>query len=120
MGTAIVCLVILVLCIIGIKSTAKRASRGCCGGSGENVKKVKAKDTKKEHYPWCCVIEVEGMTCSNCSTRVENAFHEAGEFLAKADLVQVEVCMKEKLTDQQLRQIIRQAGYQPGRCTWKD
>ena len=59
----------------------KRVSNGCCG-TGDDVKKVKAEDTDVSHYPYHFEVEVEGMTCSQCKKRVENAFNEKKGFYA--------------------------------------
>ena len=49
--TIIICVILVIIICIGIRSTKKRATSGCCGGS-ETIKKVKVKDRKKEHYPY--------------------------------------------------------------------
>lgn len=87
MSTIIICAILVVICFFGIRSSMKRVSNGCCG-TGDDVKKVKAEDTDVSHYPYHFEVEVEGMTCSQCKKRVENAFNEKKGFYAKVNLKQ--------------------------------
>lgn len=41
----------------------------------ETIKKIRPADKQKSHYLHTYKLEIEGMTCSNCSTRIENAFN---------------------------------------------
>lgn len=122
MATGIICLILIVVCVIGVRSTMRRFTYGCCGSGGDIMKKVACKDRDLSHYPYCCTITVEGMSCKNCANRVENAFHESENFYAKVNLgkQEAEVRMKEKVTEQELRRIIRKAGYTPGECVFHD
>ncbi len=115
MSTAIICGILLVLCFIGVRSSVKRIAHGCCGSGGDTVKKVKVQDRNLSHYPYSYEIGVDGMTCSNCKKRVENAFHEKEGFWANADLQKksVQIYSKKEVTEDELRAIIRKAGYQP-------
>ena len=87
MSNIIICAILVVICFFGIRSSMKRVSNGCCG-TGDDVKKVKAEDTDVSHYPYHFEVEVEGMTCSQCKKRVENAFNEKKGFYAKVNLKQ--------------------------------
>lgn len=66
MATIVICLILVVICIVGIRSMISRTAHGCCGGGGDNVKKVKVEDKNVSHYPYTCTVGVSGMTCSNC------------------------------------------------------
>ncbi|MDO4302884.1 MAG: cation transporter [Bacillota bacterium] len=116
MATAIICGILLVFCFIGIRSSVKRIAHGCCGSGGDEVKKVKVQDRDLSHYPYSYGMKVEGMTCSNCKKRVENAFNEKEGFWAKVDLKEnsVQVYSKQQVPKEELRAIVRKAGYQPG------
>lgn len=116
MSTAIICGILLVLCFIGIRSSVKRIAHGCCGSGGDEIKKVKVQDRDLSHYPYSCSMKVDGMTCSNCKKRVENAFNEKEGFWAKVDLKEnsVQVYSKQQVPEEELRAIVRKAGYQPG------
>lgn len=81
-------------------------------------KKVKAEDTEVSHYPYHYEVEVEGMTCNQCKKRVENAFNEKKGFYAKVNLKQkkAQVYAKEQISIQEIRDIVRRSGYDPGTC----
>lgn len=117
MATAIICVILIIVCYIGIRSTVKRVAHGCCGSGGDEVKKVKVKDRDLSHYPYTCRIEVNGMTCSNCKKRVENAFNEREGFFTVVDMTNklAVIHMKEEIAEEDIRGIIRKAGYQPGK-----
>ena len=117
MATVIICIILALICALGIRSSIKRISNGCCGGADE-VKKVKAEDTDLSHYPHHYCVEVEGMTCGQCKKRVENAFNEKKGFYAKVDLKKkkAEVYTKEETTEQEIRDVVRRSGYDPGAC----
>lgn len=113
MATGIICLILLMICIFGIKSYAKRLSHGCCCGGGDTVKKGKPKDRDKSHYAHTYRMEIEGMTCSNCSTRVENALNGQDGCYAQVDLGKRTAWLYTKLplTEKEAREIVRKAGY---------
>lgn len=113
MSTGIICLALLMLCIFGIKSYAKRLSHGCCGGGGDTVKRVRPADKDRTHYLYAYQIGIEGMTCGSCKTRVENAFNATEGLYARVDLPKHAAVLyaKTPLTEQQVRDILRKAGY---------
>lgn len=117
MATAIICVILIIVAYIGIRSTIKRAARGCCNGGSETVRKVRIEDKDVHNYPFQMDLEVDGMTCSNCKKRVENALNERTGVLAKVDLEKklVQIHMKEVIPEEELRELIRKAGYLPGR-----
>lgn len=117
MATAIICAILIVLCFIGVRSTVKRAANGCCGSGGDDVKKVKVKDKDLSHYPFTVRIEVDGMTCSNCKKRVENAFNEQEGVFAVVDLANklAVIHMKEQIPESDIKGTIRKSGYMPGK-----
>ena len=45
--TIIICVILVIIICIGIRSTKKRATSGCCGSS-ETIKKVRVKDKNKK------------------------------------------------------------------------
>ena len=47
MATIVICLILVVICIVGIRSMINRTAHGCCGGGGDNVKKVKVEDKNR-------------------------------------------------------------------------
>ncbi len=58
----------------------------CCGDHEAPEPKVKVKDKKISHYDYHYEASIEGMVCSNCATRVENALNKNEGIYAKADL----------------------------------
>lgn len=115
MATVIICLILVVICVIGIRSMINRTAHGCCGGGSDDVKKVKVEDKNLEHYPYTCTVKVNGMTCSNCKKRVENAFNETDGIYAIVDLKksQAVIHMKERLPEDEILSRIWQSGYEP-------
>lgn len=79
MSTAIICAVLIVIAIIGIKSYAKKLTSGCCGASSQpSVKKMKVRDKDKSHYPYSLLLKVDGMSCGNCASMHSTAWKECG------------------------------------------
>lgn len=113
MTTAIICMILIIICIFGVRSYMKKLTHGCCGSGGESEKRLRPSDRDLSHYHFAYKIGIDGMTCQNCAIRVENAFHEKEGFLAKVNLQNGEAVVrtKEKVPEKELRQIIRDKGY---------
>ena len=115
MATGIILVILIMICVFGIKSYAGKLAHGCCGSGdgGKGEKRVRPSDKKRGNYPYEWKLRVDGMSCSGCERRMENAFHAEEGFLARADWKTgtVEVCKKEKVPEQRFRQIVKQAGY---------
>ena len=58
----------------------------CCGGHETPESKVKVADKNISHYDHHYEATIEGMVCSNCATRVENALNRNEDIYAKVDL----------------------------------
>ena len=85
MGGTILVVCILVLIVVGavISSTKHfKGEGGCCGGGGS----VKVKGDKIKDVVAVKTIYIEGMHCSNCSDRVQNALNSLSQVNAKVDL----------------------------------
>ena len=114
MATAIICIILVIAVVAGVKSYMKKLRSGCCGASSEpSVKKVKVKDKDPSHYPYKKVLKIYGMTCGNGANRVENALTLLDGVYATVDLMKEEavVRMKEELEDQTLKKTVAAAGY---------
>ena len=100
-------------CIYGVYSYIRklRYGGGCCGEHEGAVKKVKVADRDKTHYPYETVLTIDGMTCSNCVRRVENALNQLDGVWAQVDLSKAAVRMKQPLPEDTLRDAVRAAGY---------
>ena len=52
MATGIICIIIIIVCVLGIRSYTKRLTHGCCGGGQDPVKRVRPADPNIAHYPY--------------------------------------------------------------------
>lgn len=113
MSTAVIILILVVIAIFSVKSYAKKLSSGCCGSGGDSEKKIKVRDKNPEHYSKCVKIGIDGMTCTHCKTRVENALNSEEGIWAEVDLKDqsATVRMKNMVSEDALRHIISRAGY---------
>ncbi len=106
---------IILICIFSVKSYLKKLKHGCCGGESGEEEKIKVSDRNRRNYQHELLIEVEGMTCGNCATRVENALNRIDGVWAKVDLSKkrVDVYTKQQVEEAVLRNAIRSTGYAP-------
>ena len=115
MATLIISVLLALACIYGVYSYIRKLRYGgcCCGSHEAAIKKVKVADRDKTHYPYEAVLAIDGMTCSNCVRRVENALNQLDGVWAQVDLSshQVTVRMKQALSEDTLRDAVRAAGY---------
>ena len=114
MSTAVICILLIVICVFGIKSYLKRLTSGCCGSSGEKaVKRIKVKDRDLSHYPHQCILKVDGMSCGNCAVHVENALNSMDGIWARVDLEagEASVYMKQEYEDKALKDAVKDSGY---------
>ena len=115
MESAVIILIVIVICIFGIKSYARRLTQGCCGAGGDAQKRVRVRDKNKEHYPYCVKIGVDGMTCSHCRERVEKALisigrKELNEMIQEGKSIEMNChfCNKNyEFTVEELKEILR-------------
>lgn len=113
-STAIIILILVVICIFSVKSYLKKLRSGCCGSSGEKPeKRIKVADRNKEHYPYAVCAEIEGMVCGNCAARVENALNAMEGVWTKVDLSQKQALIrsKEPLKEEVIKGAVRKLGY---------
>ena len=113
MVTAIISILLIIICVLAVVSYRKKLSQGCCGSGGDVVKKQGPADRDISHYPYEYEAVIEGMTCKNCAARVENAFHSAGGFYAKVNLRKktATIRAKEDTPEDTLKKIILRTGY---------
>lgn len=116
LATVVICLVLAAAFVLGVRKSVSRMSSGCCG-AGDAPKRMRVKDKVRSHYPYAAKVEIGGMSCRNCAVRVENALNSVGGVWAKVDLEHKEaaVRLKENLSDEQLAEPIREAGYSVGK-----
>lgn len=115
MGTTIVIFVLAIIVVCAILSIRKRIKYGsaCCGTHDAAPKKIKVKDKNKAHYPYTYNLTVDGMHCSNCARRVENALNSKDGVWASVKLENNTVLVRSKnqLEWAVLSKTISDAGY---------
>lgn len=115
MGTVIITLILLLIAALAVKSVIHRIRHGssCCGERDAPEKKINVLDKDKSNYPYRYVISVDGMHCSNCTRRVENALNSLDGLWAKANLEKkyVSVLSKKEVDEKLLTSQISEAGY---------
>ena len=76
--------ILIILIIIGIRSSVKhfKGEGGCCGGgSSVKVKRKKLKQVVKQR-----TVVIDGMTCEHCKARVESRLNSLDGVSAKINL----------------------------------
>ena len=104
--------ILIILIIIGIRSSVKhfKGEGGCCGGgSSVKVKRKKLKQVVKER-----TVTIEGMTCEHCKARVESRLNELDGVSVKVNLKRktAVVSMEIEVEDEEIRKEIENAGYE--------
>lgn len=112
MSTIIVCVVLALIIIFAIINSAKhfRGEGGCCGGGSSEikVKKKKLSDVKAT-----LIISVDGMTCKNCSARIQNKLNEMDNVSADVNLRtnQATVEIEDGVSEEDIKAAIERLGY---------
>lgn len=117
MTDVIIIAIVAALILVAVRSMMQKKG-GCCS-SGNDVK-IKVKDKNAANYPYQAVVKVNGMTCSKCKVRVENAFNEEGMW-AEVNLKDATavVRMKEKITEERIEILLKRFGYEAVNVYWK-
>lgn len=90
-----------------------RKGSSCCGDIAQSEKVAAVADKNKSHYPYSVKLKIEGMTCNNCKTRVENSLNALDGLWAKVDLGSGTAVVRSK-TPQDTRRLcteVAKAGY---------
>lgn len=119
-STAVICVILAVICIFSVKKYRKKLTSGCCGAGGEGtVKKRRVSDRNKAHYPYTKILKIDGMSCGNCANWVENALNALDGVWASVDLGSQEalVRMKQPMDPELLKNAVRKQGYTVIRIT---
>lgn len=103
--------VLVVIGIIGVRSTVKhfKGEGGCCGGgSSAKVKRKKLNQVVKQR-----TILIDGMTCDHCRNRVESRLNEMDGVSAKVNLKKkiAIVSLGKDISDEELCEAVEKAGY---------
>ena len=94
------------------KFRGKSKAASCCG-SAESVLAKPVDDTDESHYPFKYNVGVEGMMCSNCAARVENAINASGDTWAHVNLgrARAEVLSKNEKSEADFVSLLRNTDY---------
>lgn len=115
MGTAIILLVLVVVCVIALASIKKRIKYGsaCCGTHDAPPAKIRVRDKNPKNYQYTYTLTVDGMHCSNCARRVENAFNQKNGVWATVCLEKKSVLVRAKnqIDEKELSHIVAEEGY---------
>lgn len=63
-----------------------RSGAGCCGEHEPTAKKIRPKDTDLSDHPYHYKVIIEGMVCTRCVRRAENAFNSNDGIYAVVNL----------------------------------
>ena len=111
----IISLIISALLLTAIWHIRNKLLHGssCCGAGSEPVKKVKVKDRNKANYPYEYTLKVEGMVCSGCAQKVENACNVSEGLWARTDLEHktVHVRAKRIMNREAFAELLKETGY---------
>ena len=117
MSTLIICLILLVIIALAVKSIIHRVKYGsaCCGERDSAPKKITINDKNKSHYPYEYIMQIDGMHCSNCVRFVENALNSEKGLWATVNLEKKEarILAKTQMKQKFLDKIVLDAGYTP-------
>lgn len=114
-GKVAVYVILAAIVGLAVYGTVKRARHGssCCGEREAAPKKVKVSDRKASNYHYFYELRVDGMHCSNCARRVENAFNSTEGLWATADVGEKTVKLRSKmaLNESVCWKAVNDAGY---------
>lgn len=110
MITGLMALFILMMVIFALRSYLRKAGCGCCSSE----KKIRVRDKNRAHYPFSVKVKVQGMHCSGCDLKIENAFNQMDGTYVKAHHRRQEVVVltKQPLSDQHITSLLNALGYQ--------
>ena len=94
------------------KARGKSKGASCCG-SAESVLAKPVEDTDESHYPYRYNVGIEGMMCSNCAARVENAINASGDTWAHVNLgrARAEVLAKSEKSEADFARLLKGTDY---------
>lgn len=105
-----------VLIALALWQTIRRfqgKAKGSCCGSAEAVSARPVEDTDESHYPCRYRLTIDGMTCSRCAVRVENALNAMPGVWGKVDLRRKEADVRAKapVSRAHFAAVLRDASY---------
>ncbi len=110
--------IVVVAAALAVRRYIIRGGHGDCCGDIDGVVQVKGpKDRDESHYDHAYDVEVTGMSCDNCASKVTNAFNAEDGLFAKVSLKDgvAHVFAKQAESDDDLKRVVRNAGYGAGK-----
>ena len=114
--SAVIITVGLLLIVYAIYATVQKVrgkSKSSCCGTAENVLPKAVADTDESHYPFRYNVAIDGMMCSNCASRVQNAINDGGDMWAHVNLGRhrAEVLAKSEKTENDFVRLLGKTDY---------
>ena len=112
MATAIIIILLVLICIFSVKSYMKKLAHGCCGAGGDDEKASEIKADLSE-YKYKYTVKIGGMSCKNCAAKIENTFGRKDGLCAKADFKSgiAEIYSNADVSEFTIRQTVVGLGY---------
>ena len=90
----------------------KKLSHGCCGAGGDDEKIPEPKADLTE-YKYKYTVKIGGMSCKNCSAKIENSLSRKDGLYAKADFKSgiTEIYSNVPVSEFTIRQTVVGLGY---------
>ena len=109
----IVGMLLIAYAVYGTVQKARGKSKSSCCGSAESVISKPVEDTDESHYPFKYYVSIDGMMCSNCAARVENAINKSGDTWAHVNLgrKRAEVLSKTEKTEADFVTVLKGTEY---------
>lgn len=114
--SAVIIIVAVLLIAYGVYATVQKArgkAKSSCCGTAETVLPNPVDDTDESHYPFRYNVAIDGMMCSNCASRVQNALNAGGDVWAKVNLGRhrAEVLAKTEKTEDDFARLLKKTDY---------
>ncbi|MBR2539430.1 MAG: cation transporter [Mogibacterium sp.] len=114
--SAVIIIVAVLLIAYGVYATVQKArgkAKSSCCGTAETVLPRPVDDTDESHYPFRYNLAIDGMMCSNCASRVQNALNAGGDVWAKVNLGRhrAEVLAKSEKTEDDFARLLKKTDY---------
>lgn len=112
MATAIIIILLILICIFSVKSYMKKLAHGCCGAGGDDEKASEIKADLSE-YKYKYTVKIGGMSCKNCAAKIENIFSRKDGLYVKADFKSgtAEIYSNADVSEFTIRQTVVGLGY---------
>ena len=68
---------LIVVCLIAVRTYVKKLAHGCCGVDGDKERKI-AETADLSDCKYRYTVKIGGMSCKNCAAKIENAFNRQG------------------------------------------